>query len=50
VGGAFLVLADTGARLFFLVLGTEPTVGVLTALLGAPFFLVLLRRRGAERF
>lgn len=50
VGGAFLVLADTGARLFFLLLGTEPTVGVLTALLGAPFFLVLLRRRGAERF
>lgn len=45
-GGAFLVLADTAARLSFLLLGTEPTVGVITALLGAPFFLVVLRRRG----
>ena len=48
-GAAFLVLADTGARMAFLPLGTEPTVGVITALLGAPFFLVILRRRGAER-
>jgi iron complex transport system permease protein len=49
VGGAFLVAADTGARLAFLALGTEPTVGVLTALVGAPLFLIMLRRRGAER-
>jgi len=49
VGGAFVVAADTVARLSFLALGTEPTVGVLTALVGAPFFLVVLRRRGAER-
>ena len=49
VGGAFLVLADLGARLSFLWLGTEPTVGVLTALIGAPFFLVILSRRGTER-
>jgi iron complex transport system permease protein len=49
VGGAFLVLADLAARLSFLALGTEPTVGVLTALVGAPFFLVVLRRRGGER-
>jgi iron complex transport system permease protein len=49
VGGAFLVGADTLARLAFLALGTEPTVGVLTALVGAPFFLVVLRRRGGER-
>lgn len=48
-GAAFLILADTVARLAFLRLGTEPTVGVLTALLGAPFFLVVLRRRGGER-
>lgn len=48
-GAAFLVLADTAARLSYLVVGTEPTVGVLTALCGAPFFLVVLRRRGAER-
>jgi iron complex transport system permease protein len=48
-GGAFLVLCDTAARLTFLKLGTEPTVGVLTALCGAPFFLWVLRRRGSER-
>jgi iron complex transport system permease protein len=40
VGGAgLLILADLGAR----VVGDIP-VGVVTALLGAPFFLVLLRR------
>jgi iron complex transport system permease protein len=40
VGGAgLLILADLGARL----LGDIP-VGVVTALLGAPFFLLLLRR------
>jgi iron complex transport system permease protein len=49
VGGAFVVAADTAARLAFLWLGTEPTVGVLTALVGAPFFLWVLRRRGSER-
>jgi cobalamin transport system permease protein len=49
VGGAFLVVADLAARLCFLWLGTEPTVGVLTALVGAPFFLVVLKRRGGER-
>lgn len=48
-GAAFLVVADALARLSFLVAGTEPTVGVLTALVGAPFFLVVLRRRGAAR-
>lgn len=49
VGAAFLVVADLGARLSYLAIGTEPTVGVLTALIGAPFFLVILRRRGADR-
>jgi iron complex transport system permease protein len=39
-GGGLLVLADLGARLA----GGVP-VGVVTALLGAPFFLWLLRRR-----
>jgi iron complex transport system permease protein len=49
LGGAiFLVIADTLTRLSFLALGVEPTVGVLTALVGAPFFLVLLRTRGAR--
>jgi iron complex transport system permease protein len=43
-GAAFLVLADTAARLAFLPLGSEPPVGALTALLGGPLFLWLLRR------
>ena len=43
-GAAFLVLADTAARLAFVPLGTEPPVGALTAFLGGPFFLWLLRR------
>jgi iron complex transport system permease protein len=44
-GAAFLALADAGARLAFLPLGTEPPVGAVTAFLGGPFFLWLLRRR-----
>lgn len=48
LGAAFVVAADTLARLAFLAVGTEPTVGVLTALVGAPFFLAVLRRRGSE--
>ncbi len=49
-GAAFLVLADALARLAFLPLGTEPPVGAVTAFLGGPFFLWLLRRnaRGEE--
>ncbi|WP_242345528.1 FecCD family ABC transporter permease [Anaeromyxobacter terrae] len=43
-GAAFLVLADALARLAFLPLGTEPPVGAVTAFLGGPFFLWLLRR------
>jgi iron complex transport system permease protein len=47
IGGAiFLAAADTVARLSLLAVGVEPTVGVITALVGAPFFLVLLLRRG----
>ncbi|MGI6496404.1 MAG: FecCD family ABC transporter permease [Kiritimatiellia bacterium] len=42
-GGAFLVLCDTFARAAFSP--RELPVGVVTALLGGPFFLVLLRRR-----
>jgi iron complex transport system permease protein len=42
-GGAALVLADCGARTF--LPPVEIPVGVITALFGAPFFLVLLRRR-----
>ncbi|HKQ62653.1 MAG TPA: iron ABC transporter permease [Candidatus Polarisedimenticolaceae bacterium] len=43
-GASFLVLADLAARL--LVAPNELPVGVVTALLGGPFFLVLLHRRG----
>jgi len=43
-GAAFLVLADALSRLAFLALGTEPPVGALTAFLGGPLFLWLLRR------
>jgi iron complex transport system permease protein len=44
-GAAFLVLADAVARVLFRELGTEPPVGAVTALLGAPLFVLLLRRR-----
>jgi len=42
-GAMVLVLADTAAR--SILPPAEIPVGVVTALLGAPFFLVLLRRR-----
>ena len=45
LGAALLVLADLVAR--SLAAPAELPVGVVTALLGAPFFLWLLRRRGA---
>ncbi len=41
-GAAFLALADLGARL--LLAPTEIPIGVVTAFLGVPLFLVLLRR------
>ncbi len=43
-GAAFLVIADALARVAFLPLGTEPPVGALTAFLGGPLFLWMLRR------
>jgi iron complex transport system permease protein len=46
LGGAiFLVLADAAARVLFRSLGAEPPVGAVTALIGAPLFVILLRRR-----
>jgi iron complex transport system permease protein len=42
-GAAVLALADTAAR--SILPPAEVPVGVVTALFGAPFFLVLLRRR-----
>lgn len=41
-GAAFLVWADVAARL--VIQPSEIPIGVITALLGAPFFLVVLRR------
>ncbi len=45
LGGATLVACDLLARVTFRVLGTEPPVGAITALIGGPLFLVLLARR-----
>ncbi len=42
-GAGFLVLADLGART--LLSPAELPIGVITAFVGAPFFLVVLRRR-----
>lgn len=45
-GGVFLTLADLGARL--ILDPAEIPIGVITAFLGVPLFLVLLRRSLAE--
>ena len=45
-GGCFLVWADVAARMA--LAPAELPVGVITAFLGAPFFLYLLRTRGAR--
>jgi iron complex transport system permease protein len=45
-GAAFLVVADLAARL--LIAPNELPVGVVTALVGGPFFLALLRQRRAS--
>lgn len=44
-GAAFLVLADALSRALFRWLGTEPPVGAITAMVGCPVFLWILRRR-----
>jgi len=43
-GGAMLVVCDVIARVSFRWLSTEPPVGAVTALVGGPVFLLLLRR------
>lgn len=45
LGAGFLMLADLLARLLFRAFHTEPPVGVVTALLGGPLFLLLMTRR-----
>lgn len=47
-GGAFLVICDTAART--LLLGRELPVGAITAIVGGPLFLILLRRHHHKVF
>lgn len=47
LGGASLVVCDLVSRASFRWLYTEPPVGAVTALIGGPLFLVLLRRSRA---
>jgi iron complex transport system permease protein len=44
-GAAFLMVSDLLTRLLFSLVPAELPVGVITAMLGGPFFLFLLRRR-----
>ena len=44
MGGAMVVACDLVARVSFRWLHTEPPVGAVTALIGGPVFLVLLKR------
>lgn len=44
LGAVFLVWVDLAART--LAAPREPPLGVLTAAVGVPFFLILVRRRG----
>lgn len=50
-GAAFLVAADTAARTILMNTGyaTQLPVGVVTAMVGAPLFMFLLKRRQAVR-
>jgi iron complex transport system permease protein len=49
LGAAALVGCDLLSRLMFRWFGTEPPVGAVTALLGGPAFLMLLRRSARAR-
>jgi iron complex transport system permease protein len=46
LGAAFLVVCDTAART--IIAPTQIPVGVITALLGGPFFILLLKRKRGE--
>ena len=46
IGAGFLIVCDTAARTMFAP--TEIPVGVITALLGGPFFIVLLKKKRGE--
>ncbi|NBU17528.1 MAG: iron ABC transporter permease, partial [Actinobacteria bacterium] len=47
LGAAFLIVADIPGRI--LDRPAETPIGVVTAFLGAPFFLLILRTRQASR-
>ena len=47
-GAAFLVLSDVAARSAFGLMNTAIPVGVMTAFIGAPLFIVFLRRHLRE--
>lgn len=47
-GAVFLMLCDLLVRVLSSARGNELPVGIVTALLGAPFFLTLLARRGGR--
>jgi len=50
-GAVLVIVADACCRLAFVFFATELPVGVLTAFIGAPFFVVVLRRsRAGELF
>ena len=51
IGGAiFLILADTVVRVSFPIGQTQLPVGVITALVGGPLFILLLHRRPGRAF
>jgi iron complex transport system permease protein len=45
-GAVFLIVADTVART--IISPSELPVGVITAFIGAPFFIYLLKTRGSK--
>lgn len=47
IGGVFLALCDVLSR--FVNYPFETPIGVVTSLIGIPFFLYLIRTRGGER-
>jgi iron complex transport system permease protein len=48
-GASMLIGCDLAARLAFRSLGTEPPVGAVTALIGGPAFLMMLRKQRSWR-
>ncbi|MBM4389077.1 MAG: iron chelate uptake ABC transporter family permease subunit, partial [Deltaproteobacteria bacterium] len=48
-GALFLVVSDLIVRLIFPLIATETPVGVVTAFIGAPVFVYLLKKNGKTR-